>query len=67
MNGNDPITLLYTKPLLNALISNMDTRYKSKHPTYILQGITTRLLMIAHKLSEVLITMRKDQQTLLSP
>jgi hypothetical protein len=52
--------------MLNTLISNPDTRYISKHPSYLLLGITEHLLMIAHKLSKVLITMRKDQQTLFS-
>ncbi len=49
------------KGVLNTLISNPDIRYKSKHPSYLLLGITIHLLMIAYKLSKVLITMRKDQ------
>ncbi len=52
--------------MLNTLISNPDTRYISKHPSYLLLSITKHLLMIAHTLSKDLITMRKDQQTLLS-
>jgi hypothetical protein len=52
--------------VLNTLISNPDTRYISKHPSYLLLGITKHLLMIAHKISKVLITMRKNQQTSLS-
>jgi hypothetical protein len=42
-----------------------DTRYISKHPSYLLLDVTEHLQMIAHKLSKVLIPMRKDQQTLL--
>jgi hypothetical protein len=57
-------TLATCKGVLNILISNLDTRYNSKHPTYLLLGMTKHLLMIAHKLSKVLITMRKDQQLL---
>jgi hypothetical protein len=52
--------------VLDTLISNLDTRYISKHPSHLLLSITKHLLMIAHKLSKVLIAMRKDQQTLLS-
>ncbi len=55
-------TLANCEGVLNTLISNLDKRYKSKHPTYLLLGITKHLLMIVHKLSKVLITMRKDQQ-----
>ena len=39
--------------VLNTLISNPDTRYKSKHSSYLLLGVTKNLLMIAHKLSKV--------------
>ncbi len=65
------ILLMYRTSLsvvLNTLVSNPDTRYKSMHPSYLLLvlGIMKHLLMIAHKQIKVLITMRKDQQTLLS-
>ncbi len=56
------VMLATCKGVLNTLISNLDTRYTSKHPTYLLLGITKHLRMITHKLSKVLITIRKDQQ-----
>jgi hypothetical protein len=55
------VTLATCEGVLNTLISNPDTRYISKHPSYLLLGIMKHLLMTAHKLSKVLITMRKDQ------
>ncbi len=57
-------TLATCEGVINTLVSNPGTRYISKHPSYLLLDNTKHLLMIAHKLSKVLITMRKDQQRL---